>query len=882
MNRIIKNIFGNRFKNIDAYKIKKIKIDLRDITTATIRLILSKLKEEKTSEDIAILKNYILLKTKFIEKLTQDHIDENMQEIIVILSMLDASYKEIKYKDEIIYNINDKNDYFHIILEGGVSLLGIEQIDCEMNSEDYYKLILNYRKNNEKYLLERTLKENKINFPIDLEDIPILDKILVKTYILFKSSIESLNNNPNYLEIILNKVGLSFNDVGIEAYEDKLEEYNNKILLENELKAQEKEEKEEKGIKNIHSNEKKEVYEYNINEAMKYAKQNEQIILEKLKFIVPDALCKKYYYLICTPELSVSYFKYKEEKTLQALDYFGDNEKQLFSHRYISNRENTSILNFRDDIYNEILSTMKTKFVGNQVDFLLNNFFFSSIYKGFFDKIYLKYFEYSKYYVNQIILEENEPIKYIYFVKTGAVRLYSKRSIIQNHILIEVIKNILKKKNMILLLDDPKAFDLDLTLYPDLKADFELIKNEIKLKNDIHLMTYQEKQCIGFECFYFGFNSLYTAQAISDKVELYKISIEKLVKILSIKNKKALYDFAQQSEKTIKILLDRIIIMNNKLLEKYSKQNKELVHQISTIFEKAINIIQAKNSEIKSRKTLNSKIIEQKKIEDIDFITNKDNNINNNDLLAIKRKSNSFENKFNIIEENKNKKNKNRINKNLKIDNNEEDENNMNIFNKYDLTAQIKIFDQKANSIKEKYKELQRETNELKRISKAENKQIFSLRKQNIFCRDFFKLSQGERLQFIKTRNNSINKDDIQYHYSLKSRISILHKLKNKNNTLVSCPKRRHIFREFYPFNSRYDNYKPYKYDISKSLLVNKKIFEFSIFKKKKDDSCSNNSKNKYKIYKYKSSSDVNIDKFNSIKKKMIVINCQDLYKKMD
>ena len=881
MNRIIKNIFGSRFKNIDAYKIKKIKIDLRDITTSTIKFILTKTKEEKTNEDISTLKSYILLKTKFIEKLTQDHIDENMQEIIIILSMLEASYKEIKYKDEILYNINDKNDYFHIIMEGGVSLLGIEQIDCEMNSEDYYKLILNYRKNNEKYLLERTLKENKINFPIDIEDINILEKILLKTYLLSKNSNESLKNDPNYLEIILNKVGLTYNDIGIETYEDKLEEYNNRILLENELKTQEKEEKEEKGIQNIHSNVKKEVFEYNINEAMKYSKQNEEIILEKLKFIVPDNLCKKYYFLIYTPELSVTYFRYKEEKNLQPLDYFGDNEKQLFSYRYVSNKENTSILSFRDDIYNEILSHMKIKFVGNQVDFLLNNFFFSSIYKGFFDKIYLKFFEYSKYYINQIILEENEPIKYIYFVKTGAVKLYSKRSIIQNHILIEIVKNILKKKNMILQIDDSKSFDLDLALYPELKADFELIKNEIKLKNYIHLMTYQEKQCIGFECFYFGFNSLYTAQAISDKVELYKISIEKLVKILSIKNKKALYDFAHQSEKTIKILLDRIIIMNNKLLEKYSKQNKELVHQISTIFEKAINIIQAKNGELKSRKTLNSKIIEKKKIEDIDFIISKDNININNDLLAIKRKSNSFENKFNIIEEKKKIKNKN--NKNDKLDN-EEDENNLNILNKYDLTAQIKIFDQKANSIKEKYKELQRETNELKRISNAENKEIFSLKKQNIYCKDFFKLSQGERRLFIKTRNNSISKDDIQYHYSLKSRSSILYKLKNKNKSLISCPKRRNIFREFYPFNSRYNNYKPYKYDISKSLLVNKKIFEFSIFKKKKDisSSKSNNSNNKNKIYKYKSSSDVDIDKFNSIKRKMVVINCQDLYKKAD
>ena len=33
-------------------------------------------------------------------------------------------------------------------------------------------------------------------------------------------------------------------------------------------------------------------------------------------------------------------------------------------------------------------------------------------------------------------------------------------------------------------------------------------------------MNFNQKQCIGFECFYFGFNSLYTAKAISEKVEV--------------------------------------------------------------------------------------------------------------------------------------------------------------------------------------------------------------------------------------------------------------------------------------------------------------------------------------------------------------------------
>ena len=913
MNRIIKNIFGNRFKHVEAYKIKKIKIDLRDITNQLIKYILLKPKEERSNEDIATLKSYILLKTKFIEKLFQDHIDENMQEIIIILSMLNAFYINVKLKDEVIYNINDKAEYFYIVINGGVSVLGTEQIDCEMNSEEYYQLILDFRNNNEKYLLEKTLEENKINFPIDLEDVNILDKILLKIYLLSKNKIKTLKDNPNYIDVIFEKLGLKYNNFGIKSYGEILNEKNNIIILENEknkIKRKEKEEKqkekkdekvekeeekmekeeklEKKEEKKEDKNEKEEKKEneeneenfvekdlilYDIGEAFKKAKENEDIIFEKIKNIATDNLCRKYYFLISTPELPISYYRYKEEKVLQELDYFGENEIQVNTNRVISNRNRTELLCFKHDIYNEMILHMKSKFVGSQVDFLLNNFFFSSIYKGFFDKIYLKYFEYSKYFINQMIIEENDPIRYIYFVKTGNVKIYSKRNIIQNHILIELIKNILKNKNSLLLLENSRASNLNLkTLYSELKADFELIKNEIKLNDNIHLMTYQDKQCIGFECFYFGFNSLYTAMAASDKVEVYKISIEKLIKILSVKNKKALYDFALQSEKAIKILLSRLIKMNNMLIVKYSKLNKKFANQISSIVEKAINIIQKRNGEIKTRKVLNSKKIEQKKIEETNFYNNEKEN---NDIISFKRKSNSMDNNKNYNEK-KNKNIKNFVNVN---DSKEEDNSNMNIFHKYDLTAQIKIFDQKANSIKEIYKELQRESNELENISKAENKQINFLKRQNKNCQNFFKLSQGERRLFLKSRNNSAMVDNIQYHYSLIPKSSTLYKNKNNNKykSLISLSRRRSTFKEDYPFNSKYNNYKPYKYDISKSMLANKKIFEYSIFG---NNNISHEINKKIKICRYKRSRDVDLDKYNKIKKNMMIINFQDLYKK--
>ena len=96
MNKIIKNIFGNKFRHVEAQKIKKIKVNIRNLTNESIIFILKKPHEEKTNEDIAILKSFCLLKSKFIDKLVHDHIEEAMQEVIVILSMLNAFYKNIK------------------------------------------------------------------------------------------------------------------------------------------------------------------------------------------------------------------------------------------------------------------------------------------------------------------------------------------------------------------------------------------------------------------------------------------------------------------------------------------------------------------------------------------------------------------------------------------------------------------------------------------------------------------------------------------------------------------------------------------------------------------------------------------------------------------
>jgi len=859
MNKIIKNIFGNKFKHVEAQKIKKIRVNIRNLTNESIKYILKKPHEEKTNEDIAVLKNFCLLKSKFIDKLIHDHIEEAMQEIIIILSMLNASYINIKNRKEVIYNIDDNAEYFYIILEGEVSIWDSEKIDTEMNGEKYFRLVLDYKRNNDNYLLRKTLEDNRINFPIDINDVDILDKILLKIYLLSKNNIKSLKDNPYFIEIIFQKLDLKFSDFGIVSYQEILDKKNELILEEN-----------EKNNKEGKIEEEKELIIFDIKEAYEICNKNEKIILEQIKDIVPNSLCNKYYFLITTPELPISYYRYREYKTLHTLDYFGENETKVYSYRVVANQDNVELLYFKNDIYNEFVTHMKSKFVGTQVDFLLDNFFFNSIYKVLFDRVYLKYFEYDKFIMNQTIIEENEPIKFLYFVKSGNIKLFSNRNIIQNHILIQIINKILQKKS--LLIRHGKSIDDNnnesFNLYSKIKGNFEYIQNEIKIKKNMHLMSYQEKQCIGFECFYFGFNSLYTAVASSEKVEVYKISIDKLVKILTIKNKKALYDFSKQAEKALKVLLDRIIKINNMLLFKYSQENRELANEISYLMEKAINLIQKENIIRKSR-YMNPKTTQLKKVEQIS--SNKDNS----ELSRIKGKSHSIE--FNNINEHAQKKLKNSIKiKKIDLDKIDDEEKRQSQMNKYDLTARLKIFDYKANLIKEKNKEIERETNGLGLISNIENKKIKILKKQNEICNNFFKLSQGDRRIFIKNRYNSAERPFLEKDLETKTKSALFNKNKIKIKKIFSIERGRNNFKELYPYNNRFNGYKPYKYNLTKTMLVNKKLFEYSIFKRPKKilNHCKSNS-----IVNHRYKNNINeTDKNDSKKKKISVINCQDLY----
>ena len=888
MSKRVKFSLSNNVKSAKKLHKRKSKIDFEALSLEKIIEILSN-HQDKTMEDISILKHYCLYKTKIKEKFINDKLEEPSYELILSLSLPYSYYKKIENENDIIINIGDPADYLYIILKGKAAVYEMKKLHKEMSGYEYYLLLQNYKVNKENYLLEKTIEENNLIFPIETEDIYNLDKIILKIFL----NRQDKRILPNYLDLILEKAGLKYSDFKLESYIDKIEKRNKSIIGELDIENLTLEEKIE---------EYKKLMIYNIQEAWNVAFRNEKKILEELKSIDFEIM-KKYMYLTkIKNEENISFYKAVFCKTIEDNDYFGESEHRIYTNKVISLSNNLELFCIKTDLYNEFVRKIHSKVLANQINFLIDNFYFRSIFKNYFEKYYFKFFELVKYNMKQIIVKENEQVQFCYFIKNGTVKLSSNRSVIENHILIELIKNIILKSNK-----GDSEFDIHSALselYSEVKNNIEYLSNKINDKTNHHIMTLQEKNSIGSECFFYGLNYLYTAEANCDGVELYRISVDKLIKILNDKNHRTFFYFKQYCDECLKILFNRLIKLNDMSLlsirnskirkygdiynfesittleEKTNKNDKKLHNRVDKI-----KLIRSK-SFCNNCEEVNKSNIEKEKDKDNDKNNDNNNNVNSNFFLTQKNTPKMLFKKLNGNNYINLRKNSNSIkyqnlhnlqkNKEIKILNKNK---SYNLFpinekeNKKDLTSYIKIFDYKENLQKQENREELRAKMGLILLAKAERNEIEKLKKESKTYQNFYKLSLGERSFVIpielQKADDDMNKkkDKIEYinDYSHNNDIVDLYQRNvfNKNKMLMTSLY-KNKFSEYFdkkmgPFN--------FKYDVSKTLLVNKKKFEYSIFdnryfykNKKKNKSRSLTQKN----IKYTNLSEMN--KFNSVK----------------
>ena len=591
-----KNISKNKRKNriVDISRINDIHIELSKITPNLVIESLKKQFFEKEPRDYAIINNYLLYVSKLTDRFRSKRISQSLYEKMILLSLQSSRLKIFNEAKSQIYTPENEANHLYIILKGSVKIIKVQKTVTKMNSFDYFKMILNYRNKKKSYLLKNTINENNGIFPIDLKDVEILDKILLKIFIINRKETE---NDFDYLDIFFSKLGLNYSDFGLKtSYKEELRLKNEKIEIYN-----------KQMIESGNGSKRKNLIPYNPIEAENNIMEQEKILHDKLNEITYD-ICQKYIYFLDNKEEFVTTFELNTDKILTSNECFGDH----FGSKYIdfaeSNEGDLYLLMIKNDIINQMADSERDKNSLSQVDFLVNNFFFRSIKKFIFERYFLNIFELENYQSGQKICEENSTVKYLYFIKKGKVKLSYNKSILEIHSLINLIKEQIKQKVF-----DKESNNNEIIKYLEenqnyysVEGEIDSIKEELNNKQERIIIIYQENQCLGYECYYYGLKYLYTATAASDKVELYKISITQLAKIFNNRNEKCYIDLARKAEKSLFFLMKRFIKMNE-LLMNLSKKRKETQNEVEknnqTIVVNKVsshNFLRVKSMKIKS------------------------------------------------------------------------------------------------------------------------------------------------------------------------------------------------------------------------------------------------------------------------------------------
>ena len=164
--------------------------------------------------------------------------------------------------------------------------------------------------------------------------------------------------------------------------------------------------------------------------------------------------------------------------------------------------------------------------------------------------------------------------------------------------------------------------------------------------------------------------------------------------------------------------------------------------------------------------------------------------------------------------------------------------NSLNLFpvpkdSKKDMTSHIKFFDYKENLEKQKEKEELRARKGLIRLEKQEKIQMEKLKFQTKTLTNWYKLSLGDKRNFIAQCGMKDQEEKKGYYDSFSSNSNI-HDLYNrdvfKTKKMLMTSLYKNKFSEY--FDKKLGP-KHFRYDMSRTLLSNKKKFEYSIFDKR-------------------------------------------------
>ena len=477
--------------------------------------------EKRTIRDILRIKNYIIqskLGINFIEEFT----DSNIVEKLINFCSIEMLYQRYK-KGEVIFRIGEPPDSFYSIIFGKVNILKPKPKVENMTGFQYFNYLMDLKKNKEVYIFNECIKNNKNNYVIAQNDADIIHYIYLLRFLEHNKI-----NNGQFVELdkVLDLLSITPEELGIDPNQ-------------------------------VNSN-------FYINENLKK-------IIRNIPPISNDILDKYYFVDDKIYGKDIIVYEYNKFLTLKTNNYFGDSAIETNTPRNatVIAEEETDIAYLPNKLYYAQIASEKALLLEKKISSLHSRYFFNKVKYNKFSKKYYYYFLTERYVKNDIIFNERETIKYIYFIQEGSVELSTSRSINEMDSLINMCLE--KKKN--LLEEDDDLYSSN-TIRNENQKDNEFFSyNQIsshrddlleflnqKKKNKLGILNSNED--IGALSYFLGNVYLTTCKVISNHAKVYKIDVDYLKEILHNE-----YDckeeFIKRMKEKLQLLSQRIFKINN-------------------------------------------------------------------------------------------------------------------------------------------------------------------------------------------------------------------------------------------------------------------------------------------------------------------------------
>ena len=115
-------------------------------------------------------------------------------------------------KDQILFSIGSRTDYFYLIMSGKIEILKPLSKIYNISGYEYFLQLMNYRKNNEKYLYSLCIKENLKNYEIKPKDVELIPYI----YLTYKLN-EIKNRYFVDFNVVFDIISINPEDLGLDS-----------------------------------------------------------------------------------------------------------------------------------------------------------------------------------------------------------------------------------------------------------------------------------------------------------------------------------------------------------------------------------------------------------------------------------------------------------------------------------------------------------------------------------------------------------------------------------------------------------------------------------------------------------------------------------------